>query len=102
MDSVTLFLDIDKFCQTLSDQIGQRPMLPSPRGIRRRAGRMYLSEVMTIMTLFHQAGYRCFKHFYLMHVHTNLHREFPAQVGYNRFVELMPRAMLALGPIRFT
>ena len=77
MDTLTLFVDIDTFCQTLPDQIGQRPILPSPRGIRRRAGRMYLSEVMTIMVLFYQSGYRCFKHFYLSHVLTNLHGEFP-------------------------
>jgi transposase len=97
MDTVALFVDIDSFCQNLPDAVGQRPLLPSPRRMRRRPGRMYLSEVMTIIVLFHQSGHRCFKHFYLFHVCCHLRREFPKLVSYHRFVELMPRAMLALG-----
>lgn len=97
MDIVSLFFDIDTSCQTLPGQVGQRPMLPSPQCRRCHTGRMYLSEVMTIIGLFYQSGYRCFKHFYRHHVREHLCSEFPTLVSYNRFVELKPRAMVALG-----
>ncbi len=40
---------------------------------------------MTIMVLFHQSNYRCFKHFY-SYAKNNLHREFPKLLSYTRFV----------------
>ena len=48
---------------------------------------MYISEVMTILVLFHASNYRTFKHFYLSHVRTNMLGEFPNLVSYNRLIE---------------
>ena len=43
---------------------------------------------MLIMILFHDSGYRCFKHFYLEKVYKQLRHLFPKVVSYNRIVEL--------------
>ena len=57
---------------------------------------MCLSEVMTLLVLFHDSNYRTFKHFYPKHVRGHLHREFPRLLSYNRFVEQIPRALAGL------
>ena len=36
-----------------------------------RAGKLSVPEIMTIMILFHNSGYRCLKHFYLNEVCLN-------------------------------
>ena len=41
MDTVALFVDINRFCQNLPDAVGQRPVLQSPRRTRRRPGHIY-------------------------------------------------------------
>ena len=46
------------------------------------------AEIMLIIILFHDSGYRCFKHFYLDYVCKHLRHLFPKVVSYNRFVEL--------------
>ena len=43
---------------------------------------------MLIIILFHDSGYRCFKHFYLEKVCKQLRHLFPKVVSYNRIVEL--------------
>ena len=43
------------------------------------------AEVMLIMILFHDSGYRCLKHFYLDEVCKHLRHLFPRVVSYNRF-----------------
>ena len=55
-----------------------------------------MSEVMTILSAFHQSHYRDFKAFYLKHVCQHLRSEFPQLVSYSRFVDLMPRALVPL------
>ncbi len=54
------------------------------------------SEVITIMILFHDKGYRCMKHFYTQHVQKHLMHLFPKTVSYNRFTELMQSVNLPL------
>jgi hypothetical protein len=51
---------------------------------------------MTIIVLFHSSGYRNFKTFYTEHVMKHLAWAFPRLVSYNRFVELMPSALVPL------
>jgi hypothetical protein len=95
MDIVALFFDLDKFTQTF-EPVWNRRMLVSGGRRRIRAGRLCLSEVMTIMVLFHVSNYRDFKHFYLDDVCVHRRGEFPRLVSYNRFVELVPNALVAL------
>ena len=95
MDIVALFYVIDKFCVEFQP-LFHRPLLEDGKAHRNRPGQMHLSEVMTILILFHDSNYRTFKHFYRNHVCLNLRGEFPHLLSYNRFVEQTPRAFLAL------
>ena len=61
-----------------------------------RDGKMSDFEVMTILILFHNSGYRCLKHFYLEHVCKHMKHLFPKTVSYNRFVELQKMAVIKL------
>ena len=62
--------------------------------IRKRT--LSLSEVMTILVLFHLSGYRNLKQFYLEFVSQSPTSEFPAPVSYNRFVEFEGDALMPL------
>lgn len=93
MDMVALFCEIDEFCCRFepwmaSQQLGVRQ--------RQRPSTMYTSEVMTILVLFHQVGYRTLKQFYTDYVTTHLRWAFPRLVSYTRFVELQRAALLPL------
>lgn len=87
MDILRLFYECDEFCVTFLPR-WQAHLLASQVRRRQRASRLSLSEVMTVVILFQQSGYRNFKTFYTAHVCQHLRREFPHLVSYNRFVEL--------------
>lgn len=95
MNIVTLFCRIDDFCQIFEPAFRQKLLAEKPKQ-RVRSTRLSLSEVMTIIVYFHTSGYRNFKQYYLEYVQTHLRAEFPAQVSYNRFVELMKEAVVPL------
>ena len=90
-----IFCDIDDFCQSFESELN-RLLLKFSCQYRIRQCRLSLSEVMTIVVQFHCSGYRCFKNFYLKSVKRHYLYLFPGLVSYNRFVELMPKALLAL------
>lgn len=94
MSVVELFCDVDDFVLALHKEANRRKV-----GTLKKRGRkcqMCLSEVLTILILFHQSGYRCFKWFYIERVLKQMHSEFPKAVSYNRFVELTPGALIPL------
>lgn len=93
MDIVTLFCDLDDFCQHFAAWQAHHCL---PGRQRQRASRMCLSEVMTILVWFHVCGYRNFKQFYLQAVCGHLRHAFPHRVSYTRFVELQREALLPL------
>lgn len=90
-----LFSSIDDFCQSFEPTFRIR-LLQSGSVQRHRKSSLALSEVMTIVIWFQQSSYRTFKAFYLNEVSKHLRQEFPKLVSYNRFVELMPSALLPL------
>jgi hypothetical protein len=96
-DSITrIYCDVDDFCKDFQ-RYCKSHFLPGEKNQKWfPASRLSLSEVMTIIVLFHLSGYRCFKWFYQRYVCTQLLNYFPAQVSYNRFVELMSYAMLPM------
>lgn len=93
MDIVALFCDLDDFCQRFEPWM-QAQMLSMRQ--RQRRSEMTLSEVMTILVLFHLLGYRTFKQFYCEYVCVHLRSEFPHLVSYSRLVELQRAALLPL------
>lgn len=71
-------------------------LLPNPNRQRQRLCRLSMSEIMTIIILFHLSHYRTFKDYYQECVQHDLKPYFPHLVSYNRFLELMPGAFLPL------
>lgn len=63
---------------------------------RNRATQLSVSEIMTIVTSFHQSGFRNFKTFYMEYVCKYWQKEFPGLLSYNRFIELMPSILIPL------
>jgi hypothetical protein len=96
MDMVTIFCDIDDFCQRQWST--PLPLLPSCAGKRKgsRGASLALSEIMTILVFFHASHYRTFKHFYQGHLLGPGRAEFPHMPSYTRFVELISMALVPL------
>ncbi len=95
MSLVELFCHVDDFCQTF-EPTWEHLQLSSGTKIRRRAGQLCLSEIMTLIIHFHQSRYRHFKAYYTEYVQVYLQAAFPHLVSYERFVSLQSRA---LGPL---
>lgn len=95
MDIVTIFCDIDDFCLLFEPRWRERLLTDGARH-RHKPGSLALSEVMTILVLFHMSGYRNLKAFYTQHVQKHMAGAFPHLVSYNRFVELQREALVPL------
>ena len=87
MRILDLYCSVDTFWQQLKP-LWERKQVAAGRR-RRRATRLHPSEIMTMLILFQQSGYRTFTGFYTQYVQTQLRAEFPHLVNYNRFVELV-------------
>ena len=81
-----LFCEIDDFWQAFEPSWYQT-LLES--GQRRRACRMSMSEMMTIVIHFHQKRFRDFKTYYTDYVATHLRAEFPTLLSYTRLIQLL-------------
>ena len=90
-----IFCVIDDFCNSF-DKKYQHFFLNSSNKKRKKACSISLSEIMTIVILFHMSGYRTFKDFYLLSVCKDLKAYFPKSLSYSRFVQLMEYALLPL------
>jgi hypothetical protein len=93
MDILSIFCDIDDFC-LLFEPLWRARLLDTRQ--RHRASTLCLSEVMTIIVLFHASSYRNFKAYYTEQVMKHYAGAFPRLVSYQRFVELMPSALVPL------
>lgn len=93
---ITIFCEVDDFCKEFDQNISQ-PLLSSPtKGRRGPKCSLSISEIMTIKILFQMVGYRNFKTFYTGFLQKYWLHYFPSLPSYNRFVELMPRAIVPL------
>jgi hypothetical protein len=96
MESLTeTFCLVDDFCKVFEPK-WKNSLLTQGKRKRLRETGACLSEIMTLVILFHQGRYRHFKSFYLNIVRVYLCREFPQLPGYKRFLQLMPRCCVAL------
>ena len=58
---------------------------------------MSISEICTILILYHLSGYKCFKFYYDQVVlKGKLKSYFPRALSYHRFIELVPRSFIYL------
>ena len=88
-DKVTeLFCIADDFCKFFDAMMEKYTIKEAKKRNYHRDSTLSKSEVMLIMILFHDSGYRCLKHFYLESVCKHMRHLFPRVVSYNRFVEL--------------
>jgi hypothetical protein len=93
MELETIFWEIDDFCRYF-EPIFQAQLIPSERKKRIRPSQLCLSEIMTIIIYFHGSSYRNFKDYYQKHIRKYCQNEFPKLVSYQRFIELMPNALM--------
>lgn len=93
-EQVAIFCDVDDFCKDY-EKYCTRSLLMDKQEIVPKT-RMALSEIITILILYHLSGYRTFKWYYLYHVRKYLKQDFPTLVSYNRFVEIMRYALVPL------
>ncbi len=93
-DLVELFCSIDDFWKTFKLEWDTH-LIDNKRNNRGPDPLMTISEMMTIVVLFHQSDYRTFKYFY-MYVQQNLSREFPKLICYERFVSQMKNLFVPL------
>ena len=88
-DKITeLFCMADDFCKFFDAMMAKYTIKPTSKRHYHRDSTMSKAEVMLIVILFHDSGYRCLKHFYLEGVCLHMRHFFPDVVSYNRFVEL--------------
>lgn len=88
-DKVTeIFCIADDFCKFFDAMMIKYTLKSNKKRKYHRKGTMSKAEIMLIMILFHDSGYRCLKHFYLEKVCKHMGHLFPQVVSYNRFVEL--------------
>jgi hypothetical protein len=92
-----IFCFIDDFCKCFDAHSSKAHyFLSSPGQKRKRRCRLALSEVLTILVLFQLSHYRTFKDFYLSCLMRRYQEDFPKLVSYNRFLELIPYALMPL------
>lgn len=88
-DKVTeIFCIADDFCKVFDAQMEKYTLKSDSKRKYHRESTLSKAEIMLIMILFHDSGYRCLKHFYMDKVCKHMRHLFPKVVSYNRFVEL--------------
>ena len=93
-DITVIFYLVDEFCKIYRQW--QEHRLVCNNQIRLRDHLMTLSEMLTIMIIYHLSPCREFKSFYHYFL-TNKHKsDFNKFLSYNRFVELMPTLLIPL------
>lgn len=83
-----IFFMADEFCKFFDTMTEKYTIRSSKKRKYHRESTMSKAEVMLVIILFHNSGYRCLKHFYLEEVCKHMRHHFPRVVSYNRFVEL--------------
>jgi Transposase DDE domain len=93
---VSIFCEIDDFCKEL-DTYSKHYFLTGPtKGKRGPACCLVVSEIMTILVMFQMSKYRDFKNFYNGLLCVYYKSYFPTLPTYERFVNLMKRAIFPL------
>lgn len=90
---VDILCHVDDFCKFLNEKVKNRSIGNSINSGRKPS--LSMSEIMTIIIFYQMSGFKNFKSYYLLHVQIFMKNDFKL-VSYNRFVELMPSAMVHL------
>lgn len=88
------FFCIDEFCKVY-DEWEKHHLIDTGKKRYRSCG-MSLSEMLTIMVIFHLSPCKNFKYFYVFHLSHFHKQDFPKLLSYSRFLQLMPRLFVPL------
>lgn len=94
IDLTTLFCSVDDFWKQFRRDWEQH-LIGLGKARRGPEPELSISEMMTIVILFHQSNYRTFKHFY-GHICTHFRPYFPKLISYDRFVHTMKTLFVPL------
>ena len=84
---IELFCMANNFCKFFDAMLAKDTLKPAAKRKYHHDSTMSKAEIMLILILFYDSGYRCLKHFYLEKVCKYMRHLFPKVVSYNRFVE---------------
>lgn len=87
LDLTTLYCFVDDFWKIFRSE-WEKHLIDSGKSHRGPEPELSISEMMTIVILFHQSNYRTFKHFYA-HIEQHYRSCFPTLISYCRFVHVM-------------
>jgi hypothetical protein len=93
-DITGLFYCIDEFCKVYEEWEHSK-LIPSI-GSRNRAGKLSLSEMLSIEIMFHTSGFRDFKSFYKYGICIKYKNYFKNLPTYERFVQIKHKLFLPL------
>ena len=93
---IKIFCMADDFCKFFDAMMAKYTLNPLKKRKYHRSSTLSKAEVMMIIILFHDSGYRCLKHFYLEQACKHMRHLFPNVVSYNRFVELQREVAIPL------
>src|SRR6266536_172386 len=91
-----IFVQVDDFVKTIPLKHNCILSKGNNKRLRNHQGKMSISEMITIIILFHLSNYRTFKHFYLNHVCVHLRKEFTSLISYPRFVDNSKNCMFLM------
>jgi hypothetical protein len=94
MDLATLYCNVDDFWKSFKKE-WDKYLINNGKAKRGPEPKLSISEMMTIVILFHQSNYRTFKHFY-EYVVKYLKKDFPNLISYSHFVHSMKNLFLPL------
>lgn len=93
------FYFVDEFCKFFEEWFRKSTISNNHKRRKKRRGVrktwLHLSEIATIVILFHTSGYKCFKEYY-SYIRMHHGNDFKNLVCYDRFVSLMKRAFPVL------
>ena len=94
LDVTMLYCRVDDFWKIFRNEWEQH-LIDSGKAKRGPEPELSVSEMMTIVILFHQSNFRTFKHFY-GYICTYFRAYFPKIVSYERFIQTMPSLFIPL------
>jgi hypothetical protein len=93
---VTIFCEMDDFCNDFNKHQPTLLLSGPSKGRRGPVCALSTSEIMTILVLFQMVRFRDFKTFYTGFLSVYWRAYFPDLPSYNRFIELISRAIFPL------
>lgn len=93
---ISIFCEVDDFCKELDEHMNHKLLAGPNPGKRGPNAGLSISEIMTILLMFHHVRFRDFKTFYVDFLERYWRCYFPHLPSYSRFITLMKRAIFPM------